>query len=188
METYRPLWSSFRQPRRLRENHSGMETTIYAQKGVQLLWLRENHSGMETRSVEIPSQLRFLCCVRTIVVWKLNTMFWGFLVLISCVRTIVVWKRIARWAPCVEMSVSCVRTIVVWKLLAASSWIFLRSSLRENHSGMETLFRSALFNSFFAPLRENHSGMETYTVIGFSCGFRLTLRENHSGMETAGFG
>jgi len=35
--------------------------------------LRENHSGMETYTVYVYGVLLFVCCVRTIVVWKLET-------------------------------------------------------------------------------------------------------------------
>jgi len=57
----------------LRENHSGMETVGKKNGPCGPSELRENHSGMETYTVYVYGVLLFVCCVRTIVVWKLET-------------------------------------------------------------------------------------------------------------------
>ncbi len=97
-----------------------------------------------------------------------------------CVRTIVVWKlqQHARW---LHKDTGCVRTIVVWKQMVTQRYRVLHW-LRENHSGMETRSRPKPTTPHSA-LRENHSGMETLGVYGDEAKAE-SLRENHSGMET----
>ena len=86
----------------------------------------------------------FLCgpqllgCVRTIVVWKHESVYrsipWSF----CCVRTIVVWK-LCDWEPLpIDCTACCVRTIVVWKRISCAKGTKSISKLRKNHSGMET--------------------------------------------------
>ena len=76
----------------------------------------------------------------------------------------------------------CVRTIVVWKLANQIRSSHVYTSLRENHSGMETDQMTTVFRQR-SQLRENHSGMETECDV--SPVYSSQLRENHSGMETA---
>ena len=60
---------------------------------------------------------------------------------------------------------SCVRTIVVWKRAGKGQKDSRQVQLRENHSGMETLYvLDTTLNCLL--LRENHSGMETETKKG----------------------
>ena len=122
--------------RKLRENHSGMETFRVHSSHMRDSALRENHSGMETK-YDLKSPDFLFCCVRTIVVWKPY--------LLNSNR---------------HDQASCVRTIVVWKRHFISLSITLVDALRENHSGMET-FSAPVSSIFSRLLRENHSGMET---------------------------
>ncbi len=150
-------WMSSVSGRRLRKNHSGMETDIWGTVPQAVQLLRKNHSGMETFGTlwRIPC---FFCCVRTIVVWKrtgrisliftslelrknhsgMETYMYLYLLYRNgwgCVRTIVVWKP-KNYPHIHIITCSCVRTIVVWKLflsLMESLWVY---GLRKNHSGM----------------------------------------------------
>jgi len=50
---------------------------------------------------------------------------------------------------------------VVWKHCFFTSFAFAITSLRENHSGMETTLGGKCWAYYGYGLRENHSGMET---------------------------
>jgi len=99
------------------------------------------------------------------------------------VRTIVVWKHNPFASLLIFLTKRCVRTIVVWKLPNSVVSSAKSKPLRENHSGMETIFPLYLFDFISSccvrtivvwkqiskpslllipyQLRENHSGMET---------------------------
>ena len=75
---------------------------------------------------------------------------------------------------------------MVWKPLTTLAVMLASASLRENHSGMETLYLAACWPPEMTRLRENHSGMET-EFAKRGKGIHFQLRENHSGMETWSF-
>jgi len=92
---------------RLRKNHSGMETEFRLGYFLRHNFkLRKNHSGMETVSPSSAPISVWTCCVRTIVVWKLQTPPYIFFRALRCVRTIVVWKLEPFYGFYVEGSVA----------------------------------------------------------------------------------
>jgi len=99
--------------------------------------LRKNHSGMETAillSVIADGKQR---CVRTIVVWKLATTIPMAAPMASCVRTIVVWKLLLglfylSLIITLRKNHSGMETLILFSIAISSPL------LRKNHSGMET--------------------------------------------------
>jgi len=75
--------------------------------------------------------------VRTIVVWKPAAGNQREPLYVCCVRTIVVWKQCYSLESKIFVNAGCVRTIVVWKLSQSDCFLW-QIWLRENHSGMET--------------------------------------------------
>jgi len=102
-----------------------METWIEGELLFSRASLRENHSGMETNLRDSIGRIE-VCCVRTIVVWKLKFELPPLQAdYASCVRTIVVWKPGVRLWPQLSQVQCCVRTIVVWKHEADSRSVYL---------------------------------------------------------------